>query len=184
MKDLKTINKGITHAGKFHTDDVISTAFLKFFNENIEIERLYENEGEGNDDEFVYDIGLGTFDHHQEERELDDIGFAYCAFGKIWEAYGKEYLKENGFENIEEAFQKFKDLYVYKMDQGDNGGYKGLRGFYENQIIIGCNPLWFEDADAEMENRQFDKAVTLGRELLRNWTRNVYRLVEDHNIAF
>ena len=44
--------------------------------------------------------------------------------------------------------------------------------------------MWFEDADAEMENRQFDKAVTLGRELLRNWTRNVYRLVEDHNIAF
>ena len=37
MKDLLKVKKGITHAGKFHTDDVLSTVLIQEFNPNIEI---------------------------------------------------------------------------------------------------------------------------------------------------
>jgi hypothetical protein len=67
MKDIQKVKKGITHAGRFHTDDVLSTVLLLEFNPNLEIERVSEyvaddsNEeeeeeeisGEPEDEEFV-----------------------------------------------------------------------------------------------------------------------------------
>ena len=45
MKDLLKVKKGITHAGKFHTDDVLSTVLIQEFNPDIEIIiRKVENE--------------------------------------------------------------------------------------------------------------------------------------------
>lgn len=180
MKDLKQLKKGITHGGKFHTDDVISTAFIKYFNPKLEIVRVQEYEGEPKDDEIVYDIGLGEFDHHQEERRIDDNGHPYCAFGLLWEVYGKDYLKNYGFINIDDAFELFKERYVYKIDEGDNEGYKNLRGFFENDLIMKCNPMWFENDDEKYITSQFEKAVKLGKMFLENWTRLIYKEIEDH----
>lgn len=185
MKNLKNIKTGITHAGKFHTDDVISTAFIQYFSPEMKIVRVneYENQ-EDRDDEIVYDIGLGEFDHHQEERRVDDNGHPYCAFGLLWETYGREYLENNGFKNIEDAFELFKERYVFKIDEGDNEGYKNLRDFTENDLIMKCNPMWFEDADEGLEMSQFVKAVRMGKMFLENWTRSVYAEVEEHDYVF
>ena len=180
MKDLRIIKTGITHGGKFHTDDVISTAFIKYFSPEMNVVRVQEYEGDEKEDEFVYDIGLGEFDHHQKERRIDNAGHPYCAFGLLWESYGKEYLKDFGFENIDEAFEIFTQRYVFKIDEGDNEGYKNLRSFFENDLIVKCNPMWFENADEELENEQFDKAVKLGIMILENWTRAIFDEVEVH----
>lgn len=180
MRDLRTIKTGITHGGKFHTDDVISTAFIKYFSPDMNVIRVQEFEGEEKIDELAYDIGLGEFDHHQDERKIDDIGYPYSAFGLLWEAYGKEYLEDFGFKNIDEAFELFKDRYVFKIDEGDNEGYQNLRWFFENDLIVKCNPMWFENADEELENLQFEKAVKIGTMILENWTRSIFDIVEDH----
>lgn len=179
MKDLRNIQRGYTHSGKFHTDDVISAAFIRYFNPRVEIQRVLEYVDVPKEDEIVFDIGLGDFDHHQEERKIDDAGHYYSAFGLLWEAYGKEYLKSKGFKNIDDAFDEFKRNYVFKIDEGDNEGYKNIKGFFENDLIVHCNPKWFEDADTELENKAFEKAVKLGSLLLENWTRTVYENIEQ-----
>lgn len=182
MKNLCEMKKGITHSSKFHTDDVISTAFLRFFSPELIVERVDEFDREEAPDEIVYDIGLGEFDHHQEEPRMDENGVPYCAFGLLWEAYGRQYLEGNGFTYIDDAFDVFKRSYVNKMNYGDNHGYRGVRGFAENAVIIKCNPLWYEEKeDPASTERQFEKAVKLGEMFLKNWTRRVFDIVEEHS---
>lgn len=181
MKDLKTIRKGITHSGKFHTDDVIATAFLQFFIPDMEVIRVKEYQGQPQEDEIVYDIGLGEFDHHQEVRRMDDNNHPYSAFGLLWEAYGKEYLASNGFKHIDQAFLFFKQNYVYKIDQGDNESYRHVNKFFENDLIMCCNPMWFEEVDKKKEDDQFAKAVSMGKVFLNSWTRAAFYKTEDNS---
>ena len=178
MNKLKEITTAITHAGNFHTDDVISTAFIKFFNPDVKIIRVNAYEDTPKEDEIVYDIGLGKFDHHQEVRRVDENGIPYCAFGLLWEEYGRDYLQELHFTNIEAAFNKFKEMYVTKINIGDNTGYVNVEDFLENYLIIKCNLLWFEKKDQQDNNKQFMRALMLGTSILKNWTRNIYRIIE------
>lgn len=170
---MENIHTGITHSGSFHTDDIISTALLRYFYPSMKVIRVQEYDGTPSEGEIVYDIGLGKFDHHQEERVLNDYGTPYSAFGLLWEHYGRLYLEKQGCFNIEVAFKKFKDKYVSKIDKGDNEGYKGIKDFFENMTILRCNSLWFEEVNEEYENIRFEKAVKLGQVFLSNWTRNV-----------
>ena len=64
----------VTHAGKFHADDVMSTAILVLLLEkcgirNIRRVRTFNPTEAGYTDDtpncIVYDIGLGQYDHHQ-----------------------------------------------------------------------------------------------------------------------
>lgn len=180
MKDIQKIKKGITHAGRFHTDDVLSTVLLLELNPNIEIERVSEYiADDSNEEELAYDIGLGEFDHHDEERELDEFGYPYSAFGKLWREFGRLYLERYGFQNIEAAFDKFNRFYVSKVNQGDNIGYKNVFKFYENDLIIKFNPSWMEKKEElDISNKQFFKAVEFAKMLFENWMRVLYEQIE------
>lgn len=180
MKDLLKVKRGITHAGRFHTDDVLSTVLLLELNPNIEIERVSEYIADDtNEEELVYDIGLGEFDHHEEERELDEFGYPYSAFGKLWREFGRSYLERYGFQNIEAAFDKFNRFYVSKVNQGDNIGYKNVFKFYENDLIIRFNPSWMEKKEKlDISNKQFFKAVEFAKMLFENWMRVLYEQIE------
>lgn len=180
MKDIQKVKKGITHAGRFHTDDVLSTVLLLELNPNIEIERVSEYiADDSNEEELAYDIGLGEFDHHEEERELDEFGYPYSAFGKLWREFGRSYLERYGFQNIEAAFDKFNRFYVSKVNQGDNIGYKNVFKFYENDLIIRFNPSWMEKKEKlDISNKQFFKAVEFAKMLFENWMRVLYEQIE------
>ena len=185
MKDLLKVKKGITHAGKFHTDDVLSTVLIQEFNPNIEIIRVEEYEVDDlNEEELAFDIGLGEFDHHDKNREINDFGYPYSAFGKLWRVYGREYLKMYGFKNIEIAFDNFNKLYVSKVDQGDNTGYKNVEPrFFENELISKFNPSWFEKKNnSTASDNQFFKAVEFARLLFSNWMRQLYEQIELNDI--
>lgn len=57
-----------THGGKFHADDVFSSALLLYINPEISITR-----GNSVPDDFtgiVFDIGRGEFDHHQKDSRI------------------------------------------------------------------------------------------------------------------
>ena len=181
MKDLEKIKTCITHSGRFHADDVISTAFIKTFNPTVKVQRVPEFKRECAEEELVYDIGFGKYDHHQEDRKLNDYNIPYSAFGLLWEDYGREYLTRCNIKNIELAFEEFKKEYVSKIDFGDNFGYKQLKDFKENDLIIRCNPLWFEQ---DLENKQFDKAVYLAMNLLKCWTRSIRLKVDYMTTSF
>jgi hypothetical protein len=138
MKDLVKVKKIITHSGKFHTDDVMSTVFLLKMKPDLEVIRIDEYETDDfNEEELVFDIGGGMFDHHGPEREINDYGHPFSSFGKLWRAYGREFLKNYGFTNVEKAYNLFYDYYVSKIDLGDNNGYINVKPrFFENELIL------------------------------------------------
>ena len=93
----------ITHSGNFHADEVFATVVLSKLidKENITLCRI--SAITQNEKGIVYDIGYGEYDHHQPGGNGERLnGVKYAAFGLIWKAFGKEYLKSINATNIDE----------------------------------------------------------------------------------
>lgn len=144
--------KCFTHGGKFHADDVFSSALLLYFNPEIEIHR-----GNSVPEDFsgiVFDIGRGQYDHHQRDSRVRENGIPYAAFGLLWEELGAEILGE-------ELALKFDNDFVQQLDMNDNTGEKN-----ELASLIGdFNPVWDEDGS---NNEAFFEAVKLAGTILEN----------------
>lgn len=169
VKDIKDANF-VTHAGKFHADEVFGTILLEKIFKNVKLIRLPEVDNIDLKDKIVYDIGGGEFDHHQlggnGQRES---GIKYAAFGLLWRKYGKEYLESIQAINIEDCFRLFDKNFVQFIDAGDNGQIK-----YENiniklvtlsDIIEGFNPNWNEEVDTD---EKFIEALAIARIIFDN----------------
>ena len=90
----KNIDKAncITHSGKFHVDDVISTIFVSKIMENVVLMRIPIIQNRNLKNKIVYDIGLGEFDHHQKNRNGQrENGIYYSSIGLLWKKFGKKY---------------------------------------------------------------------------------------------
>ena len=141
-----------THSGKFHADDVFSSALLLYLNPEITITR--GNRVPDDFDGIVFDIGRGKYDHHQKDSRIRENGIPYAAFGLLWEELGPEILGE-------ELAQKFDEAFVQPLDNNDNTGEKN-----ELAILIGnFNLTW----DAEGGNDEaFFQAVSVAGMILEN----------------
>lgn len=141
-----------THSGKFHADDVFSSALLLYLNPEIRIIR--ENKVPEDFDGIVFDIGRGRYDHHQKDSRIRENGIPYAAFGLLWEELGTEILGE-------ELAQKFDESFVQPLDNNDNTGEKN-----ELATLIGnFNPTW----DAQGGNDEaFFQAVSVAGMILEN----------------
>ena len=121
--------KAFTHGGKFHADDIFSSALLLYLNPEIQITR--GNQVPEEYDGIVFDIGRGAYDHHQKDSRVRENGIPYAAFGLLWEELGTEILGE-------ELAEKFDESFVQPLDQNDNTGEKN-----ELASLIGSfNPAW------------------------------------------
>ena len=88
-----------THGGKFHADDVFSSALLLYINPEISITR-----GNSVPDDFtgiVFDIGRGEVDHHQKDSRIRENGVPYAAFGLLIGNFNPSWDYEGGSD---EAF--------------------------------------------------------------------------------
>ncbi len=141
---------GFTHAGRFHADDVFSTALLKLLRPDIRVYRGLTVPK--NFDGIVFDIGDGEFDHHAKERKRRPNGSPYAAFGLLWQKYGHFLLPE------EEA-KKFDDKFIQPLDIDDNNG----TGNVVATLIGAFNPSWDSNED---ENAAFEEAVAVAGKLL------------------
>lgn len=152
MKICEIPDKGFTHGGKFHSDDVFSSAFLQYLNPKIEIVRGFEVPDEY--DGIVYDIGGGIFDHHQIDKEYRENGVPYAAFGLLFREFGEELL---GKEDAE----RFAADFIEPLDESDNTGCSNVLA----KIIAEFNPGWdsLEDIDSA-----FFRAVAIAKEILTN----------------
>ena len=144
--------QAFTHSGKFHADDVFSSALLLSVNPEITIHR-----GSQVPEDFkgiVFDIGRGKYDHHQRDSRIRENGVPYAAFGLLWEELGAEILGE-------ELAEKFDEAFVQPLDNNDNTGEKN-----ELATLIGnFNPPW----DAQGGNdAAFFKAVGVAGMILDN----------------
>ena len=117
LQQLKQKNiTAFTHSGKFHADDVFSSALLRYINPEIMITRgnRVPEDFEG----IVFDIGRSRYDHHQRDSRVRENGIAYAAFGLLWEELGVDIL------GSEELAQKFDEAFVQLLDNNDNTGEK------------------------------------------------------------
>lgn len=141
-----------THSGKFHADDVFSSALLLYLNPEITITR--GNKVPDDFDGIVFDIGRGRYDHHQKDSRIRENGIPYAAFGLLWEDLGCEILGD-------ELAEKFDEAFVQPLDNNDNTGEKN-----ELASLIGSfNPSWDENDGTD---EAFFRAVSVAGMILEN----------------
>lgn len=169
IKDFEKA-KFVTHAGKFHADEVFGTILLEKIYENIDLIRLPEVDQYNLDGKIVYDIGGGKFDHHQiGGNGARNSGIKYAAFGLLWKEHGRQYLKMIGTDNIEDCFFRFDKNFVQFIDAGDNGQipFENIDIKLEtlSDVIEGFNPNWNEDVDSDIK---FMEAINIARAIFDN----------------
>lgn len=142
--------KAFTHSGKFHADDVFSSALLLYLNPQITITR--GNRVPEEYDGIVFDIGRGRYDHHQRDSRVRENGVPYAAFGLLWEELGGEILGGT-------LAQRFDEEFVQPLDNNDNTGEKN-----ELATLIGnFNPVWDETEAADgVTEEERDRGLSVG----------------------
>ena len=150
-------NRGFTHGGKFHADDVLATALLKYINPEFTVMRGFDIPDCF--DGIVYDIGRGAFDHHQEDKAVRENGVPYAAFGLVWRAFGPQLVGE------EEA-KRFDRTFIENLDLSDNTGSKSELA----DVIDDFNPGWDSEEDRD---EAFGRAVDFALVILKNRFRSI-----------
>lgn len=151
LEQIKKPNaKAFTHSGKFHADDVFSSALLLYLNPQITITR--GNRVPEGYDGIVFDIGRGRYDHHQRDSRVRENGVPYAAFGLLWEELGSGILGET-------LAQRFDEEFVQPLDNNDNTGEKN-----ELASLIGnFNPVWDETEAADgVTEEERDRGLSVG----------------------
>ena len=149
---MKIPAKGFTHGGKFHADDVFSTALLQILRPDIQITRGFTVPDDF--DGIVYDVGGGMFDHHSEPRETRPNGVPYAAFGLLWRVLGAQLVGEHQARLLDENF-------IQPLDLNDNTGEQNSLA----DAIGSFNPLWDSKDDPDA---CFWRAVPVARQILEN----------------
>ena len=169
VKDFEEA-KYVTHAGKFHADEVFGTILLEKIFGNIDIIRLPEVDAFNLDGKLVFDIGGGKYDHHQiGGNGARENGIKYAAFGLLWKEFGIQLLKNMKDENIEDCYKMFDKNFVQFVDAGDNGQipFENIDIKLEtvSDVIEGFNPNWDEDVDSDIK---FKEATEIARMIFNN----------------
>lgn len=167
VRDVRKAN-AVTHAGKFHADDVLATILVVLLLGKVFLARVSEV-GSNITSRFkppiIYDIGGGTFDHHQAGAPIRENGVRYAAFGLLWKAYGPRILREHYKCSHSEAILVAEMLdkdFVQGIDYEDNKKdivvNVRIPTICLSTIIAGFNTTW-EDASPEAEEEAFIKAI-------------------------
>ena len=172
--------KYITHAGTMHADEVFATAFLDLYNKDIEVMRVSEVEkAKIRKDAIVYDIGRGKFDHHQEDAKVRENGIKYSSLGLLFEEFGKDYLKQEKIEDIDEVYIGMEKELIEAIDAIDNGVFPEIIAPYKvktiSDIIKLFNPSFGSN---EKEEEQFIKAVEVAKQI---WQETLYSVIGKVN---
>ncbi|MBP2629136.1 MAG: metal-dependent protein hydrolase [Firmicutes bacterium] len=165
-KNIKTLG---THSGKFHADDVMATALLRLLLGDIKVTRT-RDETILKKLDFVYDISLGEFDHHQLNKEIRENNIPYAACGLVWREFGSRIiqkfnsqLEENDIISIVDYVDK---NLVQGIDATDNGiDIKSLIKVTSiSDIIQSFNPTWDSN---DSKDDAFEKAVQYATEIIK-----------------
>ena len=128
----------ITHSGNFHADEVFATVVLSKLIDKENITLCRTSAITQNEKGIVYDIGYGKYDHHQPDGNGERLnGVKYAAFGLIWKAFGKEYLKSINATNIDDVWEVIDKKLVQNVDSIDNGQLKISTQFDFEVITLG-----------------------------------------------
>lgn len=150
VNEIRNMKAALTHAGKFHADDVFGAAFLKIINPKLEIIR--SNVVPADFDGLVFDIGMGEFDHHMANNECRSNGQSYAAFGKLWRAFAKDLYGKYIYESIDKKL-------IEDLDLCDNTGSY-------NALAIAIDT--FNNKDVTDNDDNFFEAMGFAKKILEN----------------
>ncbi|MBK5240676.1 MYG1 family protein [Clostridium sp.] len=165
-KNIKTLG---THSGKFHADDVMATAILRLLLGDIKVTRTREEDMLKKLD-FVYDIGLGEFDHHQLNKEIRENNIPYAACGLVWREFGPRVIQQFNSEfdedDITSIFDHVDKNILQGIDATDNGIdiNSEIRVTTISDIIQSFNPSWDSTFS---KDEAFEEAVRYATELIK-----------------
>ena len=173
----------ITHNGTLHADEVFATAFLDFLFKDIKLIRVASIDSKLYSDKIIYDIGLGKYDHHQVDAKVRDNGIKYSSFGLLWQEFGKEYLKQEKVEDIDEVFDAMDKELIEGIDAIDNGIFPEINAKYKvktlSDVIKLFNPSIFTDEDYD---KQFLKAVEFAKTIFQETLYNVEGKIKSKRV--
>jgi uncharacterized UPF0160 family protein len=152
----------ITHAGKFHADEVFSTIMLAFLYGDLKVARVFKAPAETS--AVVYDVGFGELDHHQKGGNgVRENGVPYAACGLVWRKFGKDVLKvfECPKELLDAVWTSVDENFVQAIDANDVGyaldpdGNMRYKAATVSGLVSSFNPTWdseasFDDAFVEV----------------------------------
>ena len=167
----------ITHSGKFHVDDVISTIFLSKILDRVTLIRLPSVNNIDVKNKIVYDIGLGEFDHHQKNRNGQrKNGIYYSSIGLLWKKFGKKYLEDLHIKYVDKTFDYIDTELIQYIDATDNIQLEYLENKTSPDFIKLCNPEWNENIS---EDEAFVNAIQLANSF---W--NIYIIIISFNSPY
>ena len=159
-KKIFDFDQVVTHSTIFHADDVFGCAMCRLINPKIEIIRTLDVEeqlkrsGNIGKKALVFDIGMGEYDHHQQDKALRADGTPYCGFGLLWRDFGHLLCPDKV------AWEKVDQNFVLAIDKADNGVSQNLL----SASIKAFNPNW---NSADSENVAFHRALLVAMQILQ-----------------
>jgi len=165
-KNIKTLG---THSGKFHADDVMATAILRLLLGDIKVTRT-RDENVLSKLDFVYDIGLGEFDHHQLNKEIRENNIPYAACGLVWREFGSRVIQKFNSEFDENDVMWIFDYVDKNLVQGIDATDNGIDIKSEiketsiSDIIQNFNPTWDSE---DSKDGAFEEATEYATEVLK-----------------
>ena len=165
-KKIKTLG---THNGKFHADDVMATAILNLLLGNIKVIRT-RDESILKKLDFVYDISLGEFDHHQLNKEIRENNIPYAACGLVWREFGLRVIQKFNSEFNENDIISIFDYVDKNLIQGIDATDNGIDIKTEikvtsiSDIVQSFNPTW-DSSDSKDE--AFEEATLYAIEVIK-----------------
>lgn len=165
-KNIKTLG---THSGKFHADEVMATAILRLLLGDLKVTRTRDEKILEKLD-FVYDISLGEFDHHQLHKEIRENNIPYAACGLVWREFGSRVIQKfaSQFEenDIHSIFDYVDNNLVQGIDATDNGiDIKSeIKVTSISDIIQNFNPTWDSE---DSSDEAFEEAAHYAIEIIK-----------------
>ena len=185
MKITKNIEKAtvITHGGTFHADEVMATVILEKVFGDITVCRTFRVPEDLKEDVIVYDIGFGTFDHHQKGGNgARENGVPYAACGLIWKQFGPQIVADTC--NPELVWELIDRELIQGIDAGDNGTLPKLeypvQAMNISAIISEFNPNWDCEEDTD---EAFIKAVEFAEVVFDNTLSSVIAKAKAQKIV-
>lgn len=172
IENYKTI---YVHSGAFHSDDLLSVAFIQMLNPDIKVKRISEVNEQilkeaSNNQALVCDIGgkynfeKNLFDHHQKDESVfsekpswdktESKNF-HSSFGLLWKNFGDYFCQKYGYS--EKTKEKFYDYFVSQIDAVDNGIRKNAETKFPNLVRSIFIPTTWELMNGD-ENKKYNEA--------------------------
>lgn len=174
LKKTKDVNL-YTHSGKFHADDVFSTAFIDLIDDRrIVVHRVNEITPEMEEeafrfDAYIYDIGGGEFDHHQLDSPVRPNGVQYASFGRL----------VRHFWINKEFYLDFDEKIVQPIDKADTSTDRNII----SDLIGRYNAEWDENLTEKEIMNNFMNAVEFAKTIIKAYLINAEKHIKAQKSA-